>query len=295
MEKEPFPEEDLPDTRDIRSPRSRSRHVAETRKESQRRRSVSQSSHRSTSPAADKLSQSRSSNNGTEEEPEGLGSRRPSKSSGPKLNTWDVPEFLPGALPRANPVQRAFFEERSKKVFNNNRIMDAIDAQESRERREAEDIALLESHMKTLRELFPTVEIEVLQETYFALDGNIDAAINQLLVISQGASGGTSSPTEGKAPPSSDDEREFPSLMGRSKKVLEKIISDVEMTIIESDPLEDGSSALNKYDSNSYLTKTRIMYSMTLNRERFVDVPYFFAILVTLITHSSSRSRTGRV
>ena len=238
MNQDNMPGDELPETRDSRSPRSRARQIAESKKDALHRRSVSQSSHRSASPATERSTHSRA--NGDELEPEGLGSRRASKSSGPRLNTWDVPEFLPGALPRANPVQRAFFEERSKKVFLNNLAMDALEAQEARERMEAEEIVKVESDIKTLRELFPSVEIDLIQETYFGLDGKVEEAISQLLIVSDPTLSANSNAVSSKGPPSSDDEREYPSLVASSKRILEKIASDIEMTIVEADPLPNN-------------------------------------------------------
>lgn len=139
-------------------------------------------------------------------------STRFNKSSGTKLNTWDVPEFLPGALPRANPEQRAFFEQRSKKVFQNNRIMDEIEAEESRERNDAEQVYLIENHFRNLKELFPMLDDSLIQETYLLMDCNLDQAISQLLLISEGLSGTHSTEVVGRGPPSSDDEKEFPAL-----------------------------------------------------------------------------------
>jgi hypothetical protein len=191
--------------RDSRSPRSSSAHGSRRRRDSQHR-SPSRNSPRSRSPTAEETSR-RSSESG--QAVTHVKNRRTSKSTGPKLNTWDIPEFLPGALPRANPVQRAFFEERSKKVFENNRVMDAIDAEESEARFDAEQVELIESHIKSLGELFPALDIELIQETYFGLECNYEEAVNQFLRLSPPDEVNSG---DWKGPPSSDDEREYPAL-----------------------------------------------------------------------------------
>lgn len=142
--------------------------------------------------------------------------RHPSKQVGPKLNTWDVPEFLPGAMPSATPVQKAYFEERSKKVYNNNLIMDQIEAEASLERRQQELAEKLESDMTHLRELFPMIELDTIQESYLLFEGDLNSTINQLLVLSQATGSGGATPSVArKVPPSSEDAREFPTLKDR--------------------------------------------------------------------------------
>ena len=236
------PDEDVQETRDIRSPRSRSPHAHYRMRSS---RSPSESSHRSASPTTGK----RSANRTPSAESEEARPRRFSKSSGPKLNTWDVPEFLPGALPRANPVQRAFFEERSKKVFQNNRILDSIEAEESRDRLEAESALQIESDLQSLKELFPLLDYDLIQETYLLMDGNLDQTINQLLLISQGIIDSDIPRTDSKGPPSSDDEREFPSLKEGYNK--ESDGSNYEITMVEMEELNYKDRLLGKSEPNS--------------------------------------------
>ena len=177
-----------------------------------------------------------------EEPEEPVSKRHPNKPSGPKLNTWDVPEFLPGALPRANPVQRAYFEERSKKVFKNNLIMDEIEAEASRERKAIESAEKMETDMASLTELFPTLDLVLIQETYLLMNGDMQSIISQLLLISE-----SDSPlAEKKGPPSSDDEREFPQLGGH----LKTIPSGIEMDIQEYDiPSFQEGSGVNPKDT----------------------------------------------
>lgn len=162
------------------------------------------------------------------------------KSSGPRLNTWDVPEFLPGALPRANPVQRAFFEERSKKVFQSNLVMDQIDAEASQERREREDAERLESDIESLRQMFPTLDIELIQEFYLS-QGNLDAAVQELFILSEGTDEGPQFSRIG--PPSSEDEREFPPLTSiDNNKVIEMNIEEYDIPDVESSQVVQHSN-----------------------------------------------------
>lgn len=222
-------EDPLPESRDSRSPRARSPRKSERRKESARLRSQSQSSRRSASPKSSAMSRVSSVNGETED---ASARRQYNKSSGRRLNTWDVPEFLPGALPRANAVQRAFFEERSKKVFESNLVMDQIDAEASKERREREDADRLESDMDSLRQMFPTLDIELIQEFYLS-QGNLDAAVQELLILSEGTDEGRQ--YSRIVPPSSEDEREFPPLTSNyNNKVIEINIEEYDIPDVKS-------------------------------------------------------------
>ena len=145
----------------------------------------------------------------TPEEPTGTRKRRNSKPSGPRLNTWDVPEFMPGALPGASALEKAHFEARSKKVFQNDLIMDEIEAEASKERAELELTETLEADMITLRDLFPLLDIDLIQESYLECEYDVTATINQLLIVSEGAES-PSGPKQG--PPASDDGTAFPVL-----------------------------------------------------------------------------------
>jgi len=133
--------------------------------------------------------------------------RHHSRSNGRRLNTWDVPEFLPGAQPGATAVQREYFQDRSIKVFRKEQMLQKQDELESEKRKSERYAEKLEHDMTHLRELFPSIETEVIQETYLLAEGDMDSIINQLLVLSGG--GATD---ERPGPPSSDDEREFPVL-----------------------------------------------------------------------------------
>ena len=223
MEQQP-PEDLQQETRDLRHSRASS-WGAERRRSSRERspskgngrrgsvegHSPSMSSRRSASPRSGAASPKSVAEEGEEE----LTRKRSSKGTGPKLNTWDVPEFLPGALPRATPVQRAYFEERSKKVFQNNLVMDEIEAEASRERMQTELAEKLEDDMITLRELFPTIDTVVIQETYLTSDGEMEPTINQLLILSQGTSTGNTPRSQPRGPPSVADDKEYPTLTDR--------------------------------------------------------------------------------
>ena len=221
-------EDPLPDSRDSRSPRTRSPRHSERRRESAHLRSQSQSSRRSASPKSSAMSRVSSVNGEAEES---SGRRQHNKSSGPRLNTWDVPEFLPGALPRANPVQRAYFEQRSKKVFQSNLVMDKIDAEASKERKEREDANRLELDITNLRQMFPTMDVEVIQEIYLS-QGTLEAAVHELLILAEGTDGGQFSKA---GPPSSEDEREFPPLsVMETNKVIEMNIEEYDIPDVKN-------------------------------------------------------------
>lgn len=134
--------------------------------------------------------------------------RRKSRSnSSPPLNTWDVPEFMPGAQPGASAVEKALFEERSLKVFNNDLVMDKLDAEERHDREVAELGEKLEEDLSLLRQMFPETDLDILQESYLSLEGNLDATINQLLALSM-----TGDSVPARAPPPVSDDKAFPVL-----------------------------------------------------------------------------------
>ena len=145
--------------------------------------------------------------------------RHPRKPAGPRLNTWDVPEFMPGAMPGATPVQRALFEERSVRVFKKSVEQEAADADESRKRAEAELAEKLENDLSTLHQLFPSMDLELIQESYLSFDSHLEATIHQLLSLSAGTT------PKRQGPPKSDDETEFP--------VLTALKAEIELTIEE--------------------------------------------------------------
>ena len=152
----------------------------------------------------------------------GSGSGSSHQRPGPsKLNTWDVPEFLPGALPRANSVQRAFFEERSKKVFEKNLFLEELDSEESKKKRESEDAVKLEQDIAKLREMFPSLDLNYIQESYLEMEGDIDGIVNRFLLVSESE---TFAVEQSIRPPSSNDVKEFPSLTPSSEsKYIDKI------------------------------------------------------------------------
>jgi hypothetical protein len=166
--------------------------------------------------------------------------RHHSRSHNPRLNTWDVPEFLPGAQPGATAVQREYFQDRSIKVFRKEQMLQKLDDQESETRKSEQFAEKLETDMTRLRELFPSVDIEVIQETYLIAEGDMNTVINQLLLISDGTTGIELSEKPG--PPSSDDEREFPVLT--DKEGWEVVSPDIQLTIEETDNI--ASSGLYK-------------------------------------------------
>jgi hypothetical protein len=128
------------------------------------------------------------------------------KPSGPKLNTWDVPEWLPGAMPRANPVQKAYFESRSIKVHEYNTQMDVVDEEAQVEHENGIMAERLESDLSTLRDLFPDIDFELIQESYLTNDCDMDSCVEELLAVSV---------PDGAPPPRRDPpmgERAFPSL-----------------------------------------------------------------------------------
>ena len=127
-------------------------------------------------------------------------------SNGPRLNTWDVPEFLPGAMPRATAVQRALFEARSVKVFRSETEQTAIDDESYRKRLESEFVEKLQGDISKLCEMFPQLGFEIIQESYLTLNHDLQGTIQQLLLLSPPSS------STARTPPRSNDEKEFPVL-----------------------------------------------------------------------------------
>ena len=169
--------------------------------------------------------------------------RHHSKSNGPRLNTWDVPEFLPGAMPGATAVQREYFQERSIKVFRNEQRMQKRDEQESMRREHERHAEKLAHDIAHLHELFPSIDVDVIQETYLLADSDVDATINQLLIIAEGTSTGNTPRSEKKGPPSSEDEKEFPGLT--DKDGWELVRPEIEMRI--EDAGDTGKEARQRY------------------------------------------------
>ena len=128
-----------------------------------------------------------------------------------RLNTWDVPEFLPGALPRANPVQRAFFEDRSKKVFEKDLILDKLQSEELEKERERSRSKKFETEIQSLLEIFPSLDVTLVQETYLELDCQFDETINRLIILSH------KDVPSSINPPSCEDDKAFPELFHSDK------------------------------------------------------------------------------
>ena len=129
--------------------------------------------------------------------------RHPRKSVQPKLNTWDVPEFLPGAMPSATAVQKALFEARSIKVFKSTVAHEHRADEAYKKRMEIEKDEKFKNDLKTLFHMFPKVDSILIQESYLSLENDMNATIQQLLTLCEDMS-------PKKSPPRSDDETEFP-------------------------------------------------------------------------------------
>jgi len=174
--------------------------------------------------------------------------RHHSKSNGPRLNTWDVPEFLPGALPGASAVQREYFQERSIKVFRNEQRMQQHEERESMKRQSQKMAEKLADDIAKLKELFPFIEPDVIQETYLVAESNMNETVNQLLVLTEGASNGNTPMSEKRGPPSSEDEKEFPVLT--DKDGWEVVHPEIELRI------EDAEDSKNRYVDRLLSDKT---------------------------------------
>ena len=144
------------------------------------------------------------------EELEKLRARRryKKKVNGPGgvVNVWDVPEFMPGAKPGANPKDRDEFERRSIAVYREQ-------SAENRQKELEHDLqiqsdlgAKLADDMFELQDMFPLLDALLIQEAYLLHDGEKSACIEELLILSESLTG--------KVPrqPKTFSESDFPSL-----------------------------------------------------------------------------------
>lgn len=110
--------------------------------------------------------------------------RRSRTCKGPRLNIWDVPEFLPGARPGASAVQKAYLEKRSVSVFKYDKSMDELEMLESDRRAEVMLSEQLETQLSTLADMFEeSVEFDIIQDIYLINNCEMDLTINQLIQL----------------------------------------------------------------------------------------------------------------
>lgn len=125
-----------------------------------------------------------------------------------KLNTWDVPELLPGARCSANATQRDYFERRCDKVFQADRKEAAEHAEQRQWDLDCETALAVEADVETLTSMFPQVDSVLLREIYLQA-ATMEDACAQLLVLA----GPLDEPAEERSVPLSDA-ASFPALGG---------------------------------------------------------------------------------
>lgn len=99
-----------------------------------------------------------------------------------KLNTWDVPELLPGARCSANATQRDYFERRCDKVFQADRKEAAEHAEQRQWDLDCETTLAVEADVETLTAMFPQVDLTLLREIYLEA-ATMEEACAQLLIL----------------------------------------------------------------------------------------------------------------
>ena len=123
----------------------------------------------------------------TTEELEKLRARRRyrKKLNGPGgvVNIWDVPEFMPGAKPRADPKERDAFERRSIAVFREQELANREQTIEFEIVEEERATAKMTDDIADLLAMFPKLESVVVRETYLQHRCNRAAATDELLVL----------------------------------------------------------------------------------------------------------------
>jgi len=103
-------------------------------------------------------------------------------SKAPSLNSWDVPEAMPGAQPGASTVERAEFERRCKNVWRENQQWEhANEVQKNQENNldECQD----EGAVSELMMAFPGIDESVIREVYLSHNSNATKAAESLIVL----------------------------------------------------------------------------------------------------------------
>jgi len=104
---------------------------------------------------------------------------------GEVLNVWDVPEFMPGAKPGANPKDRDEFERRAIAVFREQSAENRQKEIEHDLQIQAELGSKLSDDILELQVMFPLLDILLVQEAYLLHDGDKALCIDELLVLSE--------------------------------------------------------------------------------------------------------------
>ena len=157
---------------------------------------------------------------GTTEELEKLRSRRRYRKkvtgAGGVVNVWDVPEFMPGAKPGANPKDREEFQRRSIAVFIEQNMANREQQIELQLVEEQRLSSRMEEDLTELTVMFPLVDALLIQETYLSHKGDRSVCIEELLAIS--------SELEAPLPKltKSFDMSDFPPLTSKHDKLVDK-------------------------------------------------------------------------
>ena len=100
------------------------------------------------------------------------------------VNTWDVPEFMRGAKPRAEPSEREAFERRSFAVYQAEQAARSAETVAYELERNIAYTRQFSDDISELALMFPDVEVAVVQELYLFADGDKNLTIEQLLSLS---------------------------------------------------------------------------------------------------------------
>ncbi len=99
------------------------------------------------------------------------------------VNTWDVPEFMRGAKPRADPSEREAFERHSFAVYQAENAARADETVAYEFERNIQFTQKFSADVAELQEMFPSLELAVIQEIYFNEDAKREKVVEQLLVL----------------------------------------------------------------------------------------------------------------
>ena len=134
------------------------------------------------------------------EELEKLRARRRYKKKvngpGDVVNVWDVPEFMPGAKPGANPKDRDEFERRSIAVFREQSAENRQRELEHDLKTQAELGSKLADDIFELQVMFPRLDLLLIQEAYLLHEGDRTLCIDELLTLSESITGRVARPVK---------------------------------------------------------------------------------------------------
>jgi len=131
-------------------------------------------------------------------------------SKAPHLNSWDVPEAMPGAQHGASTVERAEFERRCKNVWQEQQHWEHANQIQKREQEDNADESHMEGAISELMMAFPNMDEPVIREVYLSNNYNAMKTAENLIVLGGQSLTQSRKQTE---PPQIESADMFPSLL----------------------------------------------------------------------------------